>query len=58
MSQIGELIRVPDSVRQLIREKLNVDQEEIDENIKVLREWMEKTPHLPYEKCEFFFIIW
>ncbi|XP_049825078.1 uncharacterized protein LOC109603031 [Aethina tumida] len=50
MSQIGELIRVPDSVRQLIREKLNVDQEEIDENIKVLREWMEKTPHLPYEK--------
>ncbi|CAH0549602.1 unnamed protein product [Brassicogethes aeneus] len=49
MSQIKDLLKITPNLKNEIRNSFNITKEEIEENIKLLRLWMEQTPHLPTE---------
>lgn len=48
-----KLIIVTDEEKEGIKRRLQKTDEEINEDIRVLREWFKKQPHLPQNEGEY-----
>lgn len=53
MSNLGELLQVTHAEKMKILEHYNLTEEQMIDNVRIIKEWLEKNAHLPKENGEF-----
>ncbi|XP_060532801.1 uncharacterized protein LOC132705874 [Cylas formicarius] len=49
MSKLSKLLQVTDAEKRAVLEEFDTTDEQFEENVKLMREWLEKSEHLPKE---------